>query len=463
MSPIAIAYWAITLILFGILYALGKNFRFKLWARVIAGLFLGGVMGYLFGGGGAGCAEGAACVPVSSQFIGDAFVRLIRMLIVPLIFLTLSAGVIAMGDPKRLGSLGGRAIGLYMVTTMIAVTLGLIFGTVFQPGSGIDLAAVSPDAVASVQGKIQTAEGAGGIVDRLVAIIPANPVAALVEADVLAIIFWSILFGVGVLTAGERGQPVATVIESAAEAVLEVTNFVMEVAPYGVYALMAWVVATQGLGILVNLGKLAIALYLACLLHIFFTYGVIIRFLLNLPVVRFFGGVVDAQAVAYSTASSSATLPVTIANVTENLGVRKSVAGSVLPLGATINMDGTSIYLGMIALFASQSLGFDLQLTDYFLVALTATLASIGAAGIPSAGLLLAATVLSVFVDPQTGERLVSDADAVLIIALIFPFDRLLDMMRTATNVTGDAAVAVAVAKWEGVLDEEVFKAKPVA
>ena len=458
-----IAYWAITILLFGVLWALGRNFKIKLWARVIAGLILGGAMGYAFGGGASGCADGALCVPASSQFIGDAFVRLIRMLIVPLIFLTLSAGVIAMGDPKKLGSLGGKAIGLYMGTTFVAVTIGLIFGTVFQPGAGIDLNSVSADAVASVAGKIETAESVGGIVDRLVAIIPSNPVAALVETDVLAIIFWSILFGVGVLSAGERGAPVAAVIESAAESVLEVTNFIMEVAPYGVYALMAWVVSTQGLGILVNLGKLAIALYLACLLHIFITYGSIIRFLLNLPVVRFFGGIVDAQAVAYSTASSSATLPVTIANVSENLGVRKSVAGSVLPLGATINMDGTSIYLGMIALFASQSLGFTLQPTDYFLVALTATLASIGAAGIPSAGLLLAATVLSVFQDPQTGARLVTDEQAVLIIALIFPFDRLLDMMRTATNVTGDAAVAVAVAKWEGALDEEVFKAKPVA
>ena len=449
------AYWAITILLFGVLFALGRNFKMRLWARVLIGLGLGGAMGYAFGGGAAGCADGVACVPASSQFIGQAFVRLIRMLIVPLIFLTLAAGVIAMGDPKRLGSLGGRAIGLYMMTTVIAVSIGLAFGTVFQPGQGIDLSTVSSDAVASVEGKIQTAEAAGGIVDRLLVIIPENPVAALANTDVLAIIFWAILFGVGILLADERGKPVAAVIESAAEAVLKVTHIVMEVAPYGVYALMAWVVSTQGLGILVNLGKLAAALYLACFVHGFITYGSIIRFLLNLPVRRFFGGIVDAQAVAYSTASSSATLPVTIANVTENLGVRKSVAGSVLPLGATINMDGTSIYLGLIALFASQALGIPLGPTDYLMVALTATLASIGAAGIPSAGLLLAATVLSVFG--------VTSEQSVLIIALIFPFDRLLDMMRTATNVTGDAAVAVAVAKWEGDLDEDMFRAKSIS
>ena len=270
----------------------------------------------------------------------------------------------------------------------------------------------------------------------------------------LAVIFWAILFGVGVLAAGDKGKPVADVIESSVEAVLKVTHIVMEVAPYGVYALMAWVVSTQGLGVLVNLGKLAGALYLACFLHAIFTYGAIVRIVLNLPLRRFFGGIVDAQAVAYSTASSSATLPVTISNVSDNLGVQKSVAGSVLPLGATINMGGTSIYLGLIALFAAQALGLTLTPADYLMVALTATLASIGAAGIPSAGLLLAATVLSVFG--------VSAEQSVLIIALIFPFDRLLDMMRTATNVTGDAAVAVAVAKWEGALNEETFKAKSV-
>ena len=455
MNTALIAYWLVTLLLFGALFVLARNMKMKLWARVLIGLGLGGAMGFIFGGGGAGCSDAAACVPASSQFIGDAFVRLIRMLIVPLIFLTLSAGVIAMGDPKKLGSLGGRAIGLYFGTTILAATLGLIFGTIFRPGDGIVLDNVSDDAVAAVEGRITSAEAAGGIVDRLTAIIPENPVAALASTDVLAIIFWAILFGVGILTAGEKGKPVAAVIESAAEAVLKVTHFVMEVAPYGVYALMAWVISTQGLGILVNLGKLAIALYLACMLHMFITYGSIIKFIVRLPVIRFFGGIVDAQAVAFSTDSSNATLPVTIANVSENLGVRKSVAGSVLPLGATINMDGTSIYLGLIALFASQALGIDLTFGDYIMVAITVTLASIGAAGIPSAGLLLAATVLNVFG--------VSAEQSVLIIALIFPFDRLLDMMRTVTNVTGDAAVAVTVAKWEGALDEEVFKAKPVA
>jgi Na+/H+-dicarboxylate symporter len=264
------------------------------------------------------------------------------------------------------------------------------------------------------------------------------------------VIFFSILFGVGILISGKKGGPVSQVMEGASDIMIRITELVMEVAPIGVFALMAWVMSTQGLGILANLFKLAFALYLACFLQIIFVYGGIIRLVLGLPLVRFFRGMLDAQAVAYSTASSAATLPVTIACVSDNLGVKKSVAGSVLPLGATINMDGTAIYLGLVALFAAQALGIDLTMGHYVMVALFAVLASVGAAGIPSAGLFLAASVLSVFG--------VTDAQAVMIVAFIFPFDRLLDMMRTVTNITGDAAVATAVAKWEGELDEKVFR-----
>jgi len=383
---------------------------------------------------------------------GDAFVNLIRMLIVPLIFTTLVAGVIAMGDPKKLGSLGGRAIALYLGTTAFAVTLGLIVGTVLQPGVGVDYSVATASSVASIEGRLELAQAAdaGGIAGKLLAIIPANPVAAFASGDVLAIIFFAIMFGVGVLMAREKGEPVSRFFVSASDVMIRLTEIVMEVAPFGVFALMTWVMATQGLGILQNLLMLALALYVACIIHIVVIYGGLIRVVLNLPLIRFFRGMLDAQAVAYSTSSSAATLPVTIACVTDNLGVNKSVAGSVLPLGATINMDGTAIYLGLVALFAAQALGIELSLGDYFVVALTATLASIGAAAIPSAGLFLAYTVLQTFgVTPEQG---------VLIVAFIFPFDRLLDMMRTVTNITGDAAVATAVAKWQGELDEEVFR-----
>lgn len=385
------------------------------------------------------------------QPFGDLFVRLIKMLIIPLIATTLVAGVTAMGDPKKLGSLGAKTIGLYLLTTFFAVSLGLIMGTVIKPGKGIDFQSAGASSVASVEGKIASAEEAGTIVERVLAIVPTNPVSALASGDVLATIFFAIMIGVGILLAGKAGEPVKNFFEAAAEVVMKVTVLIMELAPYGVLALMAWVMATRGIEVLSNLMWLTLALYLACALQIVLVYGgLIIRVVLRLPMIQFFKGVADAQGVAFSTASSSATLPMTISCAEKNLGVEKSVAGSVLPLGATINMDGTAIYLGLIALFAAQALGIDVTPTQYVMVALTATLVSIGAAGIPSAGLLLAATVLGVIG--------VEQADAVLIIAFIFPFDRLLDMMRTLTNVTGDVAVACTVAKWEGALDENAFR-----
>ncbi|GGD14288.1 dicarboxylate/amino acid:cation symporter [Aquisalinus flavus] len=435
----AATFWIITLAVFAVLFLLGRVAKWPLWLRVILALIAGGACGYFF-------PESAPAI----QPIGQAFVNLIRMLVVPLIFTTLVAGVISMGDPKRLGSLGLKTLSFYICTTVFAVTIGILFGILLQPGVGVDYGQASTSAVDTLTSRIEG--GAPSLVDRLLAIIPTNPVAAMVSADVLGIIFFAILFGVGILMAGEQGKRVGEVMESAADAILKMTVFIMELAPYGVFALMAWVLGEQGLGVLVNLGKLAIALYAACLVQIVFVYGGIIRILLGLPFVRFISGILDAMATAYSTASSSATLPVTISNVSNNLGVKKSVAGSVLPLGATINMDGTSIYLGLVALFAAQALGIELELIDYVMIALTATMASIGAAGIPSASLFLAITVLTVFNVPEE--------QAILVIAFIFPFDRLLDMMRTLTNVTGDAAVATVVAKWEDALDEDVFRGK---
>lgn len=425
-----------------------------LWKRVFVGLFLGIAIGL---GLHYGLGERGAKIAQNWFYpFGKAFVNLIKMLVVPLIATTLVSGVIAMGDPKRLGSLGMRTIGLYMLTTFFAVWLGLIVGTIIQPGSGMgDLVSSGAGSVDVVAGKLQAGKNAGGITDRLLAIIPTNPIQALASGDVLGIIFFSILVGVGILLVGDKGKPLGDVFDSASEVVMKITMMVMDLAPYGVMCLMAWVMGTKGLGILSSMGKLALALYLACFLQIIFVYGgLIVKTILRLPLARFFYGIADALGVAYSTASSNATLPVTISCAEHNLGVDKSVAGSVLPMGATINMDGTAIYLGIIALFAAQALGLELTMAQYIMVALTATLTSIGAAGIPSAGLLLAAGVLAVIG--------VDDAQATLIIAFIFPFDRLLDMMRTATNVTGDIAVACTVAKWEGQLDEEVFKTKSV-
>ena len=266
--------------------------------------------------------------------LATCFVRLIKMLIIPLIATTLVAGVTAMGDPKKLGSLGAKTIALYLATTFFAVSLGLLVGTILQPGAGIDFATVGANSVKSVEDKIATAEGAGSIVDRLLAIVPVNPVSALASTDVLATIFFAIMIGVGILLAGKGGEPVKQFFDSAAEVVMRVTILIMELAPYGVLALMGWVMATRGVEVLVNLLWLTVALYLACFLQVIFVYGgLIVRGLLRLPMTQFFRGVADAQGVAFSTASSSATLPMTISCAEKKLGVEKVCRGFGIALG----------------------------------------------------------------------------------------------------------------------------------
>lgn len=425
-------------------------FKIDLWKRVLVALVLG------LGAGialryGLGEESAGDFAKTWIGWLGDLFLRMIKMLIIPLVFFTLVSGVIAMGDPKKLGSLGGRAMAMYFGTTAVAVTIGLAVGTVMQPGASLTPETFAGVETAAIEAKQEAAEQAGGIVDRLLKIVPTNPFEALTNGDVLQVIFFSIMLGIGILMAREKGEAAARFFDSAAEAVMKVTVIVMETAPFGVFALMTVVMADKGFGILQSLGLLTLALYLACALHIAITYSGIIKGILRLPLKPFYRGVTDAQAVAYSTSSSGATLPVTITCVNENLGVDKSVASSVLPLGATINMDGTAIYIGLVALFGAQALDLPVSASQYFLVAIMATLVSIGAAGIPSAGLILSAAALEqVGIEPE---------QAILVIGFIYPFDRLLDMMRTVTNVTGDAAVATAVGKWEGVLDEEVYLA----
>lgn len=418
-------------------------FGIKLWKRVFLGLVLGVIFGLAVSQTMAPDAAEALLSKV--KVVGDIFIRLIRMIVVPLVFFTLVAGIFAMGDPKKLGTIGLKAFILYILTTFFANLIGLAMGTVFRPGEGVNLGGAEPREMGEAQ----------PIGERLMSIIPENPFMALVQGDILAVIFFAILLGVGLLIAREAGLAAGRFFEAMSEAILKVTHIVMELAPFGVFGLIAYVAGTQGVATFTAILTLTVAVYLGCALHMLIVYGGIIRFVLGLPVVNFFRGILDAIMVAYSTSSSSATLPVTIRAVNENLGVRKSVAGSVLPLGATINMDGTSLYLGIVALFTAQAFGYTLEPQHYFLIALTAALVSIGTAGVPSASLFLLAIVLDVFG--------VSPEHTALVIGFIFPFDRLLDMMRTVVNVTGDATVATAVAKWEGELDEEVFRQKTLS
>ncbi len=311
-------------------------FKIALWQRVLGAL----VIGVIFGGILSRIMGGEAAADWLETFIkpvGDLFINLIRMLIVPLILTTLVSGVVALGDPKKLGSIGLKTMALYFATTFFANIIGIIFGLLFKPGEGVDLGGA--DAV-------PVSREAPTLVERLLGIVPDNPIAALADGDVLAIIFFAVLLGVGILMAGREGKLVGDLFTQAANVILKVTHLVMEVAPFGVFALVAHTVASQGFEALAAIAVLIAAVYVGLITHAVLVYGGFIRFVLGLPVMNFLRGMLDAIAVAYSTASSSATLPVTIANASENLGVKRSIAGSVLPLGATINMDGTALYLG---------------------------------------------------------------------------------------------------------------------
>ncbi len=401
---------------------LAKWFAIPLWQRVIAALVLGIVTGLVWGPG----AE-------SIKIVGDVFIAFIKMLVVPLIFFSLVSGVAAIGDLRKLGAVGGRALLLFVVTGQIAVWLGLLLGTVIQPGVGVDTAGLD---LGPTPAPNETTWR-----EMILGIVPQSPVQVMADVNVLPLIVFSLLIGVGILMSQEEGTPVQKIFDSGAVVMQNVTMVVMELTPFGVYALMAWVAGTLGFDALIALGKLVGLNYLGCLLIIGLMYSAMIRFMAKLSPVDFFRGIVDAMAVSYSTASSNATLPVTLRCAERNLGVSNSVASFVIALGATINMNGTAMYLGLATLFGAQVFGVDLTWGQYFLISILATLGAVGAAGIPGAGLIMMALVFgAVGVPLET-------------IAFVAGVDRIMDMMRTTTNVSGDAAVAVTVANMTGELD----------
>ncbi|MEB3416612.1 dicarboxylate/amino acid:cation symporter [Alteriqipengyuania sp. WL0013] len=403
-------------------------FRIPLWQRVIAALVLGILTGWLWGPG----AE-------SIKIIGDVFVAFIKMLVVPLIFFSLVAGVAAIGDLRKLGSVGWRALLLFVVTGQIAVWLGLFLGTVIQPGVGVDTSAIEMGAIPE--------PNETGWRDMVMGMIPQSPVQVMADVNVLPLIVFALLIGIGILMAEEDGKPVQKIFDSGAVIMQKVTIIVMELTPFGVFALMAWVAGTLGLDALAALGKLVLLNYVGCLLIIGVMYSAMIKFIARLPVIDFFRGIIDAIAVSYSTASSNATLPVTLRCAERNLGVSNSVASFVISLGATINMNGTAMYLGLATLFGAQIFGVELSWAQYFLISILGTLGAVGAAGIPGAGLIMMALVFgAVGVPLET-------------IAFVAGVDRIMDMMRTTTNVSGDAAVATTVA----VLTNEIDRAEMIS
>lgn len=418
----------------GLVSRLGRLwFGSPLWGRILLGLLLGAVVGAVLG-------DAAR----ELKWIGDVFVRLIRMLVTPLVFVTVVAGVAAMADPARLGSVGAKTLFLYFALMLIASALGLTLATLIRPGEEVSLAGVAPQAVGSPE----------PLGRMLMNIVPLNPVAALAEGDMLAVIFFALMIGLAILAVGKEAEPVRAVFDSASTVLMRMVRFVMELAPFGVFALIAWVMGANGPATFVSVFKLAICVLVGALIQTVLVHGGLLRLLARLPVVPFFRDIADAIVVAFSTSSSAATLPVAMRVAQRNLGVSPAVASTVLPIGVTLSMDGTAMYVGMLAVFSAQVFGVDLVLADYLAIMAVTTLVAMGTAPVPSASLFLLAAVLSVIgLGPE---------QTALIVGFILPFDRPLDMIRTVPNCTSDLSVCVAVARWEGDLDIDAYLARPV-
>ena len=366
--------------------------------------------------------------------VGRIFLALLQMMVVPLVLVSLVCGVATLGDVRALGRLGAKIVGLYLVTTCTAVVLSLLVATSISPGDGFELAG----------GAEYEARPAPRLADVIINMFPANPVRALADGEMLQIIVFALLIGVAMTLAGDRGRRIARAFEDLNEVIMHLVLIVIRVAPIGVFALVARTFATQGFDVFVPLGWYVLAVIGALLLHVLLTYTTLVR-LAGLSVARFFAKMRVVAAFAFSTASSSATIPLTLETLEKRMGVRNSVAAFTVPLGATINMDGTAIMQGAATVFVANVYGVDLAMTDYLMVVLTATLASIATAAVPGAGLIMLAMVLAQVGLPIEG------------IGLIVGIDRLLDMLRTAVNVSGDAACTCVVARSEGALDLGVY------
>lgn len=366
---------------------------------------------------------------------GEIFVASLKMLVVPLIFVSLVCGTSSLKDISTLGRLGGKTVGFYLATTAIAITLAIFTANLFQPGVGADLSAAS-----SFQSSEAPSLGA-----VIINMFPTNPINAMSEGNTLQIIVFSILFGIAVSSSGKAGERVAAVFVDLNEVIMKLVVMLMSIAPYGVFFLMAKLFTEIGLEAIGNLLSYFLVLSGTLLLHGIVTYGICFKVFTGLSPLTFIKKMETAITFAFSTASSSATIPVTLETATKHLGVKNKIASFTVPLGATVNMDGTAIMQGVATVFIAQAFNIDLTLADYAAVILTATLASVGTAGVPGVGLIMLAMVLNQVGLPVEG------------IAMVMGVDRLLDMIRTAVNITGDSVVTCIIAKSEGELDVDVF------
>ena len=411
----------------------------QLYTKITIGLVLGAVVGLL--ANIAGITETAvwtnALLPLM-DFAGNAFIRAIMMIVIPLV-------VASLGDTKALGRIGGKTIGYYLVTTSIAITIGLTLALVIRPGAWLspeardDLAGTFEE---QAGGAVGIAEEAPTIWETLLGMIPNNPVASAAEGNLLPLIIFVVIFSAAISQIlPSRRDAILNFFHAVNDASMVVIDWIMKTAPYAVFALIAAVISRFGLEVLQSLAIYTGVVAAGLILHAILTYGTFVSVLAKLNPVRFFKAVREAQLIAFSTSSSNATLPVTMEVSERNLGVSERTSSFVLPLGATLNMDGTALYQGVATVFIAQVYGFELGLAALLTIVLTATLASLGTAGVPSAGIIILVLVLN-----SVG----LGAQAAAGIALILGVDRILDMLRTSVNVTGDLSCAAFVARSEG-------------
>jgi Na+/H+-dicarboxylate symporter len=406
----------------------------KLWKQVLIGLILGIISGVVL-------KEKAADLKI----LGTIFISLVKMVIVPLIFFALLSGITSMNGEGNFTRVGIKGFSAYILTAVFAVVIGLTAGTLFQPGAGIDLHTLLETA-----GQPQTpviAKTPPTISEFLIGLIPTNPIYAMSSDSFLQIIIFSIFTGIMINTIGDKAKALKEVIFSASQVCFKMIETIIKLAPFGVFGFMAWVIGTQGVEILEALAKLIVAVLAACTFQ-YIVFGLMILIFARISPLPFYRKILLTQSIAFATSSSKATLSTAMAQLQEKMGVSKTNSNFLMPLGVCINMDGTAIYLGICALFFAQAYGIDLTTQNYCMLVLTCTLGSIGAAGIPSGSIIFMGMVLSSVGLPIEG------------IGLILGVDRILDMVRTTINITGDSAITLIVDKSEGALDEKAYYAK---
>ncbi len=406
----------------------------KLWQQVIIGLILGIVAGIVLGENAAGL-----------KIFGTIFINLIKMVIVPLIFFALLSGITSMDGEGNFTRVGLKGFGSYIITAVFAVIIGLLAGTIFQPGAGIDL-----HSILETSGNVTSAavtKTPPTASEFLLGLIPTNPLGAMVNDNFLQIIVFSIFMGITINLVGAKARPVKDFIHSASQVSFKMIELIIRLAPIGVFGFISWIVGTQGLDILESLMKLILVVLFACVFQ-YFVFGLMILVFARLSPLPFYRKIFLTQSIAFSTSSSKATLSTAMTQLQDRLGVSKTNSNFLMPLGVCINMDGTAIYLGICALFFSQAYGITLSPQDYLMLVMTCTFGSIGAAGIPSGSIIFMSMVLSSVGLPIEG------------IGIILGIDRVLDMVRTTINITGDSAITLIVDKSEGTLDEKAYYSK---